>query len=154
MKFSVFIKKLSNPRVKQRLKIALSFYAVLIVLGLTFKLGYDIGHFNAQALENEKNAKLLSTSQPIVPPVLTIESAQRIVSGALKEDPANPKTSVTQIVDHNNKLSSLIIENNKLKKIAWIIDMRLFFTGDLFNSEGYNLTDGIERQHNINHADY
>ena len=26
--------------------------------------------------------------------------------------------------------------------------MRLFFTGDLFNDEGLNLTEGIERQHN------
>ena len=66
-------------------------------------------------------------------PVLTMESAQRIVSGALKEDPTNPKTIVDQIIDNNHKLSTIIIENNKLKKIAWIIDMRLFFTGDLFN---------------------
>jgi hypothetical protein len=83
-----------------------------------------------------------------------MESAQRIVSGALKEDPNNPKTIVNQIIDNNQKLSTIIIENNKLKKIAWIIDMRLFFTGDLFNEEGYNLIDGLEHQYNISHGDH
>jgi hypothetical protein len=42
----------------------------------------------------------------------------------------------------------------KLKKIAWIIDMRLFFTGDLFNDQGINLTEGIEHEHNINRGDH
>ncbi len=112
------------------------------------KLVYDIGYFNAQSL-NDHNAELLSAH-----PVLTMESAQRIVSGALKEDPTNPKTIVTQVIDNNQKLSTIIIENNKLKKIAWIIDMRLFFTDDLFNDEGYNLTEGIEHQHNINRGDH
>jgi hypothetical protein len=78
-----------------------------------------------------------------------MESAQRIVSGALKEDLTNPQTIVDQIINNNHKLSTIIIENNKLKKIAWIIDMRLFFKDDLFNSEGYNLTEGIAYQHNI-----
>ena len=119
------------------------------MISLTFKLGYDIGYFDAQSLKNDKNAEL-----PITQPVLTMESAQRIVSGALKEDPTNPKTIVDQIIDNNHKLSTIIIENNKLKKIAWIIDMRLFFTGDLFNDEGYNLTEGIEQQHNINRGDH
>jgi len=32
--------------------------------------------------------------------------------------------------------------------------MHLFFTGDLFNDAGYNLTVGIEQQHNINRADH
>lgn len=145
MKIRVIIKKLSNPRVRRRLKIGLSVYGVVIMIGLLFKLTYDIGYFNAQSLKNDKNAEL-----PVTYPVLTMESAQRIVSGALKEDPTNPKTIVDQIIDNDHKLSTIIIENNKLKKIAWIIDMRLFFTGDLFNNEGYNLTEGIERQHNIN----
>jgi hypothetical protein len=151
MKFSIFIKKLSNPRVRKRLKIALSVYGVAIVLAVTGKLVYDVGYFNAQADENEKKAKL---PPPIKHEELTIESAQRIVSGALKEDPIHPKTIVNQIVDHNRKVSAIIIENNKLKKVAWIIDMRLFFTADLFNEEGYNLTQGLERQHNINNAGY
>ena len=145
MKIRVIIKKLSNPRVRRRLKTALSFSGSVILIGLTFKLGYDIGYFDAQSLENDKNAEL-----PITHPVLTMESAQRIVSGALKEDPTNPKTIVDQIINNNHKLSTIIIENNKLKKIAWIIDMHLFFTGDLFNDAGYNLTEGIEYQHNIN----
>jgi len=144
MKIRAIIKKLSNPRVRRRLKIGLSVYGAVLIIGLLFKLVYDIGYFNAQSLKNEKNAEL-----PTTYPVLTIESAQRIVSGALKEDPTNPKTIVDQIIDNNHKLSTIIIENNKLKKIAWIIDMRLFFTGDLFNNEGYNLTEGIEHQHNI-----
>lgn len=152
MKFSIFIKKLSNPRVRRRLKIALSVYGVAIVMGLTFKLGYNIGHFNAQALENEKNAKLPAIN--IKHEVLTVESAQRIVSGALKEDRAHPQTIVNRIIDNNPKLSTIIIENHQIKKVAWIIDMRLFFTADLFNDEGYNLTKGIERQHNINNAGY
>jgi hypothetical protein len=150
MKISVIIKKLSNPRVRRRLKIALSVYGIAIILGVLFKLVYDIGYFNSQSLENDKKAKLIT----IPDPVLTIESAQRIVSGALKDDPSQPKTTVIRIIDNNHKLSTIVIENNKLKKVAWIIDMRLFFTGDLFNEEGYNLTEGIERQHNINHADY
>ena len=149
MKVHIILKKLSNPRVRRRLKIGLFVYAGVIMLGLIFKLVYDIGYFNAQSLRNDKNAEL-----PISHPVLTMESAQRIVSGALKEDPANPKTIVVQIIDNNHKLSTIIIENNKLKKIAWIIDMHLFFTGDLFNDEGYNLTEGIEHQHNINSRGY
>lgn len=152
MNISIFIKKLSHPRVRRRLKIALSVYAVAIVLGLTGKLVYDIGYFNAQALENEKKAKLPAIS--IKREVLSIEAAQRIVSGALKENRTQPQTVVHQIIDNNPKLSTIIIKNNNIKKVAWIIDMRLFFTGDLFNEEGYNLTKGIERQHNINNAGY
>jgi hypothetical protein len=148
MKIRVIIKKLSNPRVRRRLKIGLSVYGAILIIGLIFKLVYDVGYFNAQSLKNEQNAEL-----PITHRVLTMESAQRIVSGALKEDPTNPKTIVNQIIDNDQKLATIIIENNKLKKIAWIIDMRLFFTGDLFNDAGYNLTEGIEHQHNINRSD-
>ena len=72
------------------------------MLGLTFKIVYDIGYFDAQSLENDKNAEL-----PITQPVLTMESAQRIVSGALKEDPTNPKTIVDEIVDNHHKLSTI-----------------------------------------------
>jgi len=145
MKISVIIKRLKNPRVRRRLKIGLSVWGGVILIGLTFKLGYDIGHFDAQSLKNDKNAELST----INPPSLTMESAQRIVSGALKEDPLNPKTTVDQIIDDNYKLSTIVIKNNELKQIAWIIDMRLFFMGDLFNNEGYNLTEGMEQQHNI-----
>ncbi len=148
IKIRNIVKKLSNPRVRRRLKIGLSVYGLVIMLGLMFKLVYDIGYFNAQSLKNDKNAELTITH-----PELTMESAQRIVSGALKEDPTNPKTIVDQIIDNDQKLSTIIIENNKLKKIAWIIDMRLFFTGDLFNDQGYNLTEGIEQHHNINRDD-
>ncbi len=149
MKIRFIIKKLSNPRVRRRLKIGLSIYAVMIIIGLLFKIVYDIGYFNAQSLKDDKNAEQLITH-----PVLTMESAQRIVSGALKEDPANPKTIVVQIIDDNQKLSTIIIENNQQRKIAWIIDMRLFFSDDLFNYEGYNLTESIERQYNINRGDH
>jgi hypothetical protein len=149
MKIRVIIKKLSNPRVRRRLKIGLSVFGGAILLGLTFKIIYDIGYFDAQSLENDKNAEL-----PTTQPVLTMESAQRIVSGALKEDPTNPQTIVAQIIDNNHKLATIIIENNKLKKIAWIIDMHLFFSGDLFNDAGYNLTVGIEQQNNIKRGDH
>ncbi|PPD35488.1 MAG: hypothetical protein CTY19_00075 [Methylomonas sp.] len=144
MKFSVFIKRLSHPQVIRRLKIGLSVWALAILISLLIKLAYDIGYFKAQSLIDEKNAAAPSTRQ-----VLTIEAAQLVVTGALKEDPSNPKTIVTQVVDNNQKLSTVIIENNKQKKIGWIIDMRLFFTGDLFNDQGYNLTQSIQYQHNI-----
>ena len=149
MKIRIIIKKLSNPRVRRRLKIGLSVMGGAIMLSMTLKIVYDIGYFDAQSLENDKNAEL-----PTTQPVLTMESAQRIVSGALKEDPTNPQTIVDQIIDNNYKLATIIIENNKVKKIAWIIDMHLFFTGDLFNDAGYNLTEGIEQQHNINRGDH
>ncbi|WP_432741752.1 hypothetical protein ABXJ76_15610 [Methylobacter sp. G7] len=149
IKVRVILKKLSNPRVRRRLKIGLCAYGGVVMMGLLFKLVYDIGYFNAQSFNNDKNAEL-----PITHPVLTIESAQRIVSGALKEDPTNPKTMVNQIIDSNHNLSTIIIENNTLKKIAWIIDRRLFFTGDLFNDAGYNLTEGIEHQYNIKRDDH
>ena len=117
------------------------------MIGLTFKLAYDIGYFDAQALKKEKNGEL-----SVARPVLTLESAQRIVTGALKEDYTNPKTVVTQVFDNNQKLSTIIIEKDKQQKVAWIIDMRLFFTGDLFNDDGYNLNEGIEKQNNIIHS--
>jgi hypothetical protein len=87
MKIRVILKKLSNPRVRRRLKIALSVYGGLIMVGLILKIVYDIGYFNAQSLKNDKSTELSIAHQ-----VLTMESAQRIVSGALKEDPTNPKT--------------------------------------------------------------
>jgi hypothetical protein len=149
MKIRAIIKKLSNPRVRRRLKIGLFVYGCLIILGVLFKVVYDIGYFNAQSLKKDKIAEL-----PTTYPVLTIESAQRIVSGALKEDPTNPKTIVNQIIDDNHKLATIIIENNKIRKIAWIIDMHLFYTGDLFNHEGYNLTEGIEHHYNISRGDH
>ena len=144
MKIRVIKKKLSNPRVRRRLKIGLSVFGGAIMMVVLFKIVYDIGYFDAQSLKNASNAELLHTDER----VLTMESAQHIVSGALKEDFNNPKTIVQTIVNNDNKLSTIIIENNKVKKIAWIINMRLFFTGDLFNDEGINLTEGIERQHN------
>ncbi len=119
------------------------------MLGLSFKIVYDIGYFDAQSLESDSN-----TNQPSTAPVLTIESAQRIVTGALKEDPTTPKTIVVQVVDNNHKLSTIVVENNKQKKVAWIIDMRLFFSADLYNDDGYNLTQGIEQQNNINRGDH
>ena len=149
MKIRVIIKRLSNPRVRRRLKIGLSIMGGAIMLVLLFKIAYDIGYFDAQSLKNKQNAEL-----PTTQPVLTMESAQRIVSGALKEDPTNPKTIVVEIIDNNHKLSTIIIENNNLKRIAWIIDMHLFFTNDLFNDAGYNLTEGIEHEHNIKRGDH
>ncbi|MDD2739118.1 MAG: hypothetical protein PHR94_09300 [Methylomonas lenta] len=147
MKFSVFVQRLSHPRVRRRLKIGLSVWGVMIVISLICKIAYDIGHFKAQSFISDKNTTTTTTRQ-----VLTNEYAQRVVSGALKEDPNNPKTIVTQVVDNNQKLSTIIIENNKQQRIAWIIDMRLFFMGDLFNDNGYNLTESIEHQHNINNS--
>jgi len=149
MKIRIIIKKLSNPRVRRRLKIGLSVFGGAIMLGLTFKIVYDIGYFDAQSLENAKTLSYLLHNQCWQWNLLNV-----LVSGALKEDPTNPKTIVAQIIDNNHKLATIIIENNKAKKIAWIIDMHLFFTGDLFNDAGYNLTVGIEQQHNINRGDH
>jgi hypothetical protein len=148
MKFRVFLQKLSSSRVRRRLKIGLSLWGVAITISLIFKFAYDIGYFKAQSLINDKNS-----ATPNVTQVVTIESAQRIVSGALKEDPGNPKTIVMQVIDNNPKLATIIIENNKQRKIGWIIEMRLFFTGDLFNDNGYNLTESIQHQHNITRSE-
>ncbi len=147
MKLSIFIKRLKHPRVRKRLKIALSVYAAVIILGISFKTIYNIGYFNAKALDNEKRAKRNPT--PFVQRVMTRELAQRIVSSALKEDPLNPQTLVERISSNNRKLSSLVIKNNGLKKVAWIIDMRLFFMGDILDEGGYSLTKAVERKHNI-----
>lgn len=144
MKFSVFVRRLSHPRVRRRLKIGLSAWAIAISLGLICKLAYDIGYFEAQSLLEQKNA-----AGPVTRTVLTQELAQRIVSGALKEDIHNPKTIVTQVIDNNQKVATIIIENNNQQKIGWIIDLRLFFIGDLFNDNGYNLTESLAQQYNI-----
>ncbi|WAR45518.1 hypothetical protein [Methylomonas rapida] len=126
------------------MKIGLSVWGVAIIISLIAKLAYDIGYFKAQSLIEEKLSQI-----PVTHQVLTLESAQRIVSSALKEDINNPKTIVTNIIDNNNKLSTVIIENNNQRKIGWIIEMRLFFVGDLLNDNGYNLTESLELQHNI-----
>ena len=143
------IKRLSNPRVRRRLKIAIFIWFGGIILGVMLKAVYDIGYFDAQSLENDKLAEL-----PTSEPVLTLESAQYIVSGALKEDPSNPKTIVDQVININHRLYAVIIENNKIKKIAWILDMHLLFTGELFSDDGNNLNEGIERQYNIDRDNF
>ncbi len=144
MKLRVVLKRFSHPQVRRRLKIGLSLWAAAIVLSLISKISYDIGYFKAQSLIEQKNAAM-----PVTRQFLTSEAAQRIVSGALKEDPNYPKTVVLQVVDNNPKLSAIIVENNKQKHIAWIVDMRLYFTGDLFSDNGYNLTQSMEYQNNI-----
>jgi len=144
MKFSVLVKRLKHPQVRRRLKIGLSVWGVAIMLGLLLKFTYDIGYFKARSLVNDRNAAVQNVRQ-----VLTMESAQRIVTGALKEDPSSPKTILTQVVDSDQSLATVIVENNKQKKIAWIIDLRLFFTGALYNDKGYNLTESIEHQYDI-----
>ena len=141
MKFSVIIKRLKHPQVRRRLKIGLSVWAVAILLSVLFKIVYDIGYFKAQSKIDNSNA-----ATPNVRQVLTMEAAQRIVTGALKEDASSPKTIVTQILENDQKLASIIIENNRQQKIAWIIDLHLFFTGDLYNDKGYNLTEAIDKQ--------
>ena len=141
MKFSVFIKRIKHPQVRRRLKIGLSIWAIAILLSVLFKIVYDIGYFKAQSLIDNKNAGIPNTHQ-----VLTLEAAQRIVTGALKEDASSPKTIVTQIIENDQKLASIIIENNRQQKIAWIIDLHLFFIGDLYNDKGYNLTEAIDKQ--------
>jgi hypothetical protein len=83
---------------------------------------------------------------------MTKESAQRIVSSALKEDPLNPQTIVERISNNNRKLSSIVIKNKGVKKVAWIIDMRLFFMGDILDEGGYSLTKAVERKHNITNS--
>jgi hypothetical protein len=149
MKIRFILKRLSNPRVKRRLKIALCIWFGGILLAILFKVVYDIGYFDAQSLKDEEIAAL-----PTANPVLTIEAAQRIVSGALKEDPNNPETIVDEIVNSDPRLATVIIEKNKIKKVGWIIDMRLFFAGELFNDAGYNLNEGIERQYNLDRENF
>ena len=149
MKIRFIINRLSNPRVKRRLKIALGIWFGGIFLAILFKVVYDIGYFDAQSLKDDEIAAL-----PTAKPALTLEAAQRIVTGALREDPTNPETSVDQIVNDNHRLATVIIEKNKIKKVAWIINMRLFFAGELFNDAGYNLNEGIERQYNLDRDNF
>lgn len=149
MKIRFILKRLSNPRIKRRLKIALCIWFGGILLAILFKVVYDIGFFDAQSLKDEEIAAL-----PTANPVLTIEAAQRIVSGALKEDPNNPETIVDQIVNNDPRLATVVIEKSKVQKVAWIIDMRLFFAGELFNDAGYNLNEGIEKQYNLDRENF
>jgi hypothetical protein len=144
MKIRDILRKLSTPRVRKRLKIGLSLWGFAIVMGLIVKTVYDIGYFKAQSVIDDKNSAI-----PNAQLKLTIESAQRIVSGALKEELNNPKTIVVRIVDNNPKLAAIIININNQQRVAWIIEMRLFFDGDLLNDNGYNLTDAIANQYNI-----
>lgn len=145
MKFSVFVKKLSNPRVRWRLKVGLSVWALVITMSMISKLAYDIGYFKAQSQVNDKIAAL-----PAAQAELSIATAQRIVSGALKEDVNNPKTIVRRVVENDKDLSIVIIETNKKKRIGWIINMHLFFTGSLYSDNGYNLTESMERHYRLN----
>jgi hypothetical protein len=131
--------------VRRRLKIGLSVWLGLMLLGVSYKVVYDVGYFEARSLEENKNA----SGGPVIAPKLTIETAQKVVTGALKEDYNNPQTVVVEIADDNYKLATIVIENNKQRKIAWIIEMRLFFTADVFNTEGYNLTKGFERHYEL-----
>jgi hypothetical protein len=140
----VKLKRLSNPRFRRRLKIGLSVWAGVILLGVSYKLVYDIGYFDAKALDNEKTA-----IDSIAPIRLTVESAQQLVTSVLKEDPTNLKTVVTQVIDDNPKLATVIIENNQQRKIAWIFELRLFFIGDVLNGQGVNLTKGFEQHYDI-----
>jgi hypothetical protein len=146
-KIRFIIKRLSNPRVRWRLKVAFSGMAGVIVIGLILVIVYNIGTFNVHSLNNANNTESSNIRQ-----VLTMEIAQRIVSGALKEDSANPKTTVNKIINDNQNLSTVIIENDKIKKVAWIIDMQLFYTGDVLNNEGYNLTEGIYNHYIANNG--
>lgn len=149
MKIRFIINRLSNPRVRKRLKIALCIWFGGIFLAILLKVVYDLGYFDAQSLKDEEIAALPKTNTE-----LTLEAAQRIVSGALKEDPNNPETIVDRILIKNHGLTAVIIEKNKLKKVAWIIDMRLFFVGELFNDAGYNLNVGIEREFNLDRDNF
>ena len=143
MKIRYVIKRISNPRVRRRLKIGSSLFGGAILIAVVLKIVYDIGYFDAQALKQANKTEL-----PTSNPVLNLKSAQLIVSGALKEDVNTPKTLVTEIVSDNSSLATVIIENNRVKKVGWIINSRLFFTGNLYNEVGINLTEGIERQYN------
>ena len=143
MKIRYVIKRLSNPRVRRRLKLGSSLFGGAILIAVVLKIVYDIGYFDAQALKQANKTEL-----PTSNPVLNLKSAQLIVSGALKEDVNTPKTLVTEIVSDNSSLATVIIENNRVKKVGWIINSRLFFTGNLYNEVGINLTEGIERQYN------
>jgi hypothetical protein len=141
------LKRLSNPRVRRRLKIGLSVWFGVMLWGFSYKIVYDIAYFDAKALENNKNA----VKNPVLSEKLTLESAQHLVTRALNEDPSNLKTIVNEVIADDNKLSTLIITTNNQREIAWIIDKRLFFKADVFNQESYNLTKGYEQHYQIKH---
>jgi len=149
MKIRVIVKRLKNPRVKRRLKIFLSVLSSLIVSGLILKAVYDIGYFDAKSLENDKIAELPNTV-----PTLTTDTAQRIVAGSLKEDPNNPNTVVKRIIKKNDGLWAVIVEKDNIKKVGWILDMHMFFLGELYNEDGYDLNKGIEKQYEISRDNF
>lgn len=149
MKIRVIVKRLKNPRVKRRLKIFLSVLSSLIVSGLILKTVYDIGYFDAKSLEHDKIVQLPNTT-----PTLTTDTAQRIVTNALKEDPSNPGTVVKRIIKKNDGLWAVIVENNKIKKVGWILDRHMFFLGDLYNEDGYDLNEGIEKQYEVSRDNF
>ncbi len=107
-------------------KIGLSVWLGLMLLGVSYKVVYDIGYFDARSLDDTK-----ISLTPIENQKLTLAVAQQVVTGALKEDSGNPATVVVQIVDDNARLSTIIIENNKQRSIGWIINMELFFVADI-----------------------
>lgn len=139
------LKRLSNPRIRRRLKIALSIWIGAMLLAASYKVVYDMGYFDAKSLATAKMA-----SGPLVPaPKLSLDAAQQIVTGALKEDPNNPQTMVLQVLDDDRKLSTIVVDINKQQRVAWIIDMRMFFIANVFNSDGFNLTKGFEKQYEV-----
>ena len=120
-----------------------------MLLGVSYKVVYDVGYFDARKLDDAKNA-----AQPLIVEKLTLEGAQQVVSGALKEDPNNPQTIVLKVIDDNYNLSTILIEKDKQQNIAWIVNSRLFFVTDILTHDGLNLTKGFELQYEINRGDH
>lgn len=136
------LKMLDIARVRYRLKIGGVVLAVFVLLCVTFKVGHDVGYYHSHALTvSPDNLALLPSSE------ISLREAQSIVSGALKEDGLNPKTVVDKILDSNNKLLSIVVLKEGRREIAWVLNRRFYFSGDLYSSDGYNVTDGLVKQY-------
>lgn len=135
-KIKKIIKKLKHPQVRSRMKIAAIFWTAFIFSGITFKIGHDLGHF--QAYSHKQG--LLESKTTDNTHLITLEKAQQIVNASLRESSYPPKTVVKNIIRNEYPLTALIIERDGSRKIAWLLNDRYYMEGVILNTNGDDLT--------------